>query len=161
MINKVGQFLKVSNIEFSKYFKNNEIYDKIILPKRATQGSAGYDFYLPDDIILEYGKSIIVPTGVKAIISPGWFLSIFPRSSLGFKYKVSLDNTVGIIDSDYSNALNEGHILVKITAYMEDKKPLILKKGERFVQGIFMAYGITIDDKVIEMRTGGIGSTSK
>ena len=84
-------------------------------------------------------------------------LKIYPRSSLGFKYRLRLDNTVGIIDSDYFNADNEGHIFIKITNLGD--KPLTVEKGKAFAQGVFVEYGITIDDDSVDARTGGFGST--
>jgi dUTP pyrophosphatase len=126
-------------------------YESIILPKRATKDSAGYDFFAPEDINIP----CIVNTGVRVKISPGYVLCIFPRSGLGFKYGVRLANTVGVIDSDYYYAENEGHIIIKC----ESNENIVLKKGERFAQGIFLPFGITIDDEAEGFRTGGFGST--
>ena len=109
---KVAKFEKVSFEEFSKEINDIKCYEEIILPKRATIGSAGYDFYAPFDFTLKPDESIKIPTGIKVKISDGWFLAIFPRSGLGFKYRLQLNNTVGIIDSDYYHALNEGHIFI-------------------------------------------------
>jgi dUTP pyrophosphatase len=94
-------------------------------------------------------------------MNPNYVLMIFPRSNLGFKYRLMLNNTVGIIDSDYYNALNEGHIMIKVTNNSLENKTLELKKGDAFAQGIFMIYGITCDDETNEIRTGGFGSTNK
>lgn len=91
------------------------IYQDIRLPQRATRGSAGYDFYAPMEIILAPGEGIKVPTGIRAEMDEGWVLTCYPRSGLGFKYRMQLDNTVGVIDSDYFYSDNEGHILAKIT----------------------------------------------
>ena len=71
------------------------------MPRRATSGSAGYDFFTPVEITLKPGETIKVPTGIRANMEEGWVLQIFPRSSLGFKFRLQLNNTVGIIDSDY------------------------------------------------------------
>ena len=86
-------------------------------------------------------------------------LKIYPRSSLGFKYRLSLNNTVGIIDSDYFNADNEGHIFIKMTNCGD--KPLTVEKGKAFAQGVFVEYGITVDDDVCALREGGFGSTDQ
>lgn len=135
-------------------------YTDIILPKRGTAGSAGYDFHMPEDLTLMPGEEYKVETGVKCQIEDGWFLAIFPRSSLGFKYKMRLANTVGIIDSDYyNNESNEGHIMIKICN--EGSNMIKLNKGDAFAQGIFIPYGVTADDEVEEKRTGGIGSTGR
>lgn len=135
-------------------------YDDLKLPRRATKGSAGYDFFAPFDFSLEPGETIKIPTGIKAKISEGFVLKEYPRSSLGFNYRVRLDNTVGIIDSDYyNNEKNEGHIFIKITN--EGNKTLEVKKGDAFCQGIFSEYFLAEEEEVTEERIGGIGSTSK
>ena len=90
-----------------------------------------------------------------------YVLKIYPRSGLGFKYRLQLNNTVGIIDSDYYYSDNEGHIFAKITNDSNENKSLSLKKGDAFMQGIFVEYGITFDDDVKDIRNGGFGSTSK
>ena len=153
-MDRIAEFMKIS-----KSSNNESFYDEIMLPKRATSGSAGYDFYIPYDLVIKPGESVRVETNVRCKIDPEYVLMIFPRSSLGFKYKLSLDNTVGIVDSDYFNADNEGHIIVALTNHSD--KVLELKKGDRFAQGVFLKYGITIDDNVNTERKGGYGSTGK
>lgn len=170
-MNKIAKFEKVSFEQFEKdWIKNfpqmadrvKEIYDNIKLPKRATTGSAGYDFYAPADIIIEKGKSILIPTGIRSKIEDGWVLNIFPRSGLGFKHRVQLDNTVGIIDADYYNSSNEGHIMIKLSCDAHDDGHCVLIGcGDGFAQGIFMMFGITVDDDAAGVRDGGFGSTTK
>lgn len=162
------QFLKgymktfgLDHIEPSKRMMIKTAYDIIQLPKRSTYGSAGYDFFSPLSFKLAPNESIIIPTGIRVKINEGWVLKIYPRSGLGTKYCTQLDNTVGIIDSDYYLSDNEGHIFVKLTNDSKEEKTLHVKLGDRIVQGIFSIYGITIDDDVIEERTGGFGSTGK
>lgn len=164
---KIARFEKVSFSEFSKAFSTltedeiRDIYDGIKLPCRATTGSAGYDFFAPYTFSLLPGESIKIPTGIRAIISDGWVLALFPRSGLGFKYRLQLDNTVGIIDSDYSKSDNEGHIFCKITNDGREEKTLDVGKGKGFCQGIFIPFGITENDDVNVERNGGFGSTDK
>ena len=173
-MNKVGKFEKVSLYTFDKAINVKNLYDidtftyhqsihnDIVLPQRSTQGSAGYDFFLPYDITVRYGESLIIPIGIKAQIDNGWFLALFPRSSHGFKYGIEIANTVGIIDSDYyNNKTNEGHILVKITNKdSTTQADFTLEKGKAFCQGIFLPFGITKDENTIQpTRSGGIGST--
>lgn len=155
---RIAQFFKVSEIEFNKSGSTAN-YGEIALPKRATKGSAGYDFFTPEEFTLLPNETIKVATGVRVKIDEGWVLKIYPRSSLGFKYRLRLDNTVGIIDSDYYFADNEGHIFIKITNCGD--KPLTVEKGKAFAQGVFVEYGITIDDDASSIRTGGFGSTDK
>ena len=137
------------------------IYDGIRLPKRATAGSAGYDFFTPADVTLGPGETIRIPTGIRVWMEPEWVLKCYPRSGLGFKFRLQLNNTVGIIDSDYYDSDNEGHIFSKITNDSNEGKTVSLRAGEGFMQGIFVEYGITLDDDVTEVRNGGFGSTTR
>jgi dUTP pyrophosphatase len=88
-------------------------------------------------------------------------LQCYPRSGLGFKYRLQLDNSVGIIDADYSDSDNEGHIFFKITNDSRNDKTVTINRGDAFAQGIIMQYFITEDDNVTTVRNGGMGSTSK
>lgn len=169
-MNKIAQFEKVSFEQFEKDWlkcfpetKNvKEIYDSIKLPKRATTGSAGYDFYAPAEITIKRGESTLIPTGIRSKISDGWVLCIFPRSGLGFKHRVQLDNTVGVIDADYYNSSNEGHIMIKLSCDAHDEGHTVnVALGDGFSQGIFFPFGITVDDNTDGIRDGGFGSTTK
>lgn len=143
-------------------------YDGIILPRRQTKYSAGYDFYIPYDLCINSYNATLFPTGIRWVLSKDesfddWHrlpevLICFPRSSLGFKYGTHLVNTAAIIDMDYCNADNEGHILCK----MMTNSVVQLNRGDRYMQGIILPFGIVDnDDPVSEDRTGGIGSTGK
>ena len=159
---KIAQFEKVSLAQFLDGCKRpdaEEIYAKIALPKRATTGSAGYDFFAPFDIDLNAGETAKIPTGIRVKIDEGWLLSLYPRSGLGFKFRLQVDNTIGIIDSDYYFSDNEGHIFAKITNDSRENKALHIPAGAGFIQGIFTEYGITVDDDATETRNGGFGST--
>lgn len=161
---QVAKFEKVSEGKFAEEISKAGLtacYTDIKLPQRATSGSAGYDFYAPTAFTLKAGESVKIPVGVRARIDEGWFLAIFPRSGLGFKYRLQLDNTVGIIDSDYYNSDNEGHIIIKVTNCSVEQKTLTVEKGQGFAQGIFLEYGITTDDAATSPRNGGFGSTTK
>lgn len=159
----VAQFKKVSYEQFEKDMKelglkNVEVaYNNVKIPKRATTGSAGYDFVSPIGFTLYHGESIIIPTGIRCLIDESWVLNIYPRSGLGFKTHVRLANSVGIIDSDYFYADNEGHIMIKLVA----DKPIEVKAGDRIAQGVFTEYGITVDDNATESRHGGMGSSGE
>lgn len=168
---KVAKFEKVSLQQFENDYLNSFpelnlrnidlIYSRVKMPKRATVGSAGYDFYAPFDIELKPGETVKVPTGIRAKISEGWVLTIYPRSGLGFKYRLQLNNTVGIVDADYYGSSNEGHIYIKITNDTNENRVVKIKEGEGFAQGIFLPFGVTEDDEVTEIRDGGFGSTTK
>lgn len=136
-------------------------YEHIQLPRRATSGSAGYDFFAPVGFELPAGESIKIPTGVRALIEEGWVLTLYPRSSLGFKFRFQLDNSVGVIDSDYARSDNEGHIFLRMTNDSREGKGLRVPTGAAFAQGIFLPFGITVDDDVKASRNGGFGSTNR
>ena len=166
---KIAQFEKVSFAQFESGFSDADfskeeilaMYESLPLPKRATKGSAGYDFFAPFDITLKPGQTIKIPTGVRAKMEEEWVLKLYPRSGLGFKYRLQLNNTVGIIDSDYYYSSNEGHIFAKITNDSNENKTVEIKAHTGFMQGIFIEYGITYDDDVVDIRDGGFGSTTK
>lgn len=164
---KIAKFEKVGFDEYKTAFEGRsddeikEIYDGISLPRRATKGSAGYDFYAPYDVTLAAGESVKIPTGIRVKIADGWVLALFPRSGLGFKFRLQLDNTVGIIDADYYESDNQGHIFCKITNDSRENKTMSVKKGNGFCQGIFLPFGITTDDETTAERNGGFGSTDK
>jgi dUTP pyrophosphatase len=169
---RIAQFEKVSRERFIKDFLDtfssgdfskedaNRIYEEIKLPKRATKGSAGYDIYSPITFNLKPGETILIPTGIRVRIEEGWVLKLYPRSGLGFKFRLQLNNTVGIIDSDYYGSDNEGHIFSKITNDSNEGKAVSIEAGTGFMQGIFVEYGITYDDDTSDVRNGGFGSTS-
>lgn len=176
-MNKVAKFEKVSfdqfKKDFIKTFGNKEtafddayiksIYDNIKLPERKTSGSAGYDIIAPVSFTLPFGENITIPTGIKAYMDEGYVLQTYVRSSIGFKYGVSLANGTGIIDKDYyNNSGNEGHIFIKLSNHDKSfNKSLTVYNGDAFCQGIFLSFGITVDDEVSTVREGGIGSTNR
>ena len=157
------QFISDWLSTFDNYKEDDikKIYDSIVVPKRATLGSAGYDFFSPINFTLQPNSSIKIPTGIKCRIDEGWVLKCYPRSGLGFKYRLQLNNTVGIIDSDYFYSDNEGHIFLKLTNDTNESKLLKINQGEGVAQGIFVEYGITMDDNINRVRNGGFGSTNK
>ena len=168
---RVGRFHKVSEKRFLEDWKDTfgevqeeevqKIYGDIRLPQRATSGSAGYDFFSPVDFTLQPGETMKIPTGIRVEMEPNWVLKCYPRSGLGFKFRLQMNNTVGIIDSDYFYSDNEGHIFAKLTNDTNEERTVALKAGTGFMQGIFVEYGITFDDDVTDIRNGGLGSTTK
>ncbi len=165
---RIAKFHKVSFEQFQESWQDTfgqpaeqNVYDNLKLPARATAGSAGYDFFSPLTFSLAPGETIKIPTGVRAEIGEGWVLMCYPRSGLGFKFRLQLNNTVGIIDSDYFYSDNEGHIFAKITNDSKEGRTLTVEAGQGFMQGIFMSFGITMDDDVTAVRNGGFGSTTR
>ena len=167
---RIAKFHKVSPAQFAKDWKDTfptadekeilSVYENIRLPLRATAGSAGYDFFAPVSFTLAPGEMVKIPTGVRVEMAEDWVLCLYPRSGLGFKYRLQLNNTVGIIDSDYFYSDNEGHMFMKLTNDSKEGKTLEVGQSEGMVQGIFMQYGITEDDDADGVRNGGFGSTT-
>lgn len=168
---RIAKFHKVSLEQFIEAMKDNfpeytesdikDIYESVRLPERATKGSAGYDFFAPFSFSLPAGSTIKIPTGIRVEMEENWVLKLYPRSGLGFKYRLQLNNTVGIIDSDYFYSDNEGHIMTKLTNDSREGKTVEVTAGMGFMQGIFLEYGITVDDDASGERNGGFGSTTK
>jgi dUTP pyrophosphatase len=172
LMNRIAQFKKVSYkqwrkdskgimqyLKFLSTEKAKEIYDNyIILPKRATVGSAGYDFISITGAQIAPNETVLIPSGIRVKIDEGWVLKLYPRSGLGFKYRLQLDNSVGIIDSDYYYSDNEGHIFFKMTNHSD--KLIQIEPGGAYAQGIFEQFGITKDDMAEGVRNGGFGSTT-
>lgn len=165
MPRRIAKFYKVSKDQFfgdcadNRWYLAESAYDELELPKRATTGSAGYDFFAPMNIRLKPGKEIIIPTGICCEMNPDYALFILPRSGLGFKYQMGLSNTLALIDSDYFYSDNEGHIMIKLVN--RGDKEINIPTGKGFAQGVFMQYGITVDDDCDGVRNGGFGSTTK
>lgn len=196
----INEFEKVSYDQFKKdmfkYYPKlkdiqdidttlREMYNDIKLPKRATTGSAGYDFFLPFGISIDVGGMLIIPTGIRSKIKDNKHLQLHPRSGQGFKYHLIFANTVGIVDSDYYNSDNEGHIMIEIIydGFRNDSLGYInipdnngnkklyefnkldipryidFDKGTGICQGIFVDYDLTENDDTNEIRNGGFGST--
>ena len=167
---RIAQFFKVSKEQFFNSMREEfpqysaedieDMYETLSLPKRATKGSAGYDFFAPFAFSLPAGSTIKIPTGIRVKMEEDWVLKIYPRSGLGFKYRLQMNNTVGIIDSDYYYSDNEGHIFIKMTNASNEGKTVEVAAGSGFAQGIFQEYGITVDDDADGIRNGGFGSTT-
>lgn len=158
----IARFTHVSQAQYAEDMKDREgvlPLEEIPLPRRATAGSAGYDFVSPLEVTVPPGGTALIPTGIRAEMEAGWVLLLFPRSSLGFRHSLRLANTAGVIDSDYAFAKNEGHIMVKLRNPLP--VPVTIGRGDRFCQGIFLPYGTAEEEDVLAQRSGGFGSTDK
>ena len=156
----IAKFLHVSQGQYAASALPDALpVNKIPLPKRATAGSAGYDFICPAEVTLQPGDALTIPTGIRCEMQPGWVLMLFPRSGLGFKHQIHLANTVGVVDADYFRAANEGHIMVRLVN--GGGHAVVIVRGERFCQGVFLPHGLAEEDEVSADRTGGFGSTGR
>ena len=142
--------------------KIKKMRENAILPQRATPGSAGLDLCACIDapLLLPARGHAVVPTGIAIELPEGTAGFVFARSGLGIKHGIALANGVGVIDSDYARSDNEGHIFMRMTNDNREGKSLIVPSGTAFAQGIFLPFGITVDDHAQGVRNGGLGSTT-
>ena len=169
----MNKFEKISKEQFFRdfadYLKDEALdardgmalYNMIKLPQRATTGSAGYDMFAPFDIVIPPQGTVKVPTGIRVLLDDDKFLAVYPRSGLGFKYKMQFYNTIPVIDADYSGSDNEGHIWCKFYNDSPDGKTITIKQGDAMCQGVIQQYFKTIDDSAKGVRNGGFGSTGR
>lgn len=149
-------FEKVSLEEFKKNY-DEKLYD-FNLPSRSTKFSAGYDFYAVDKCVIKAHSTVKIISGVKACMNSDEVLYLYIRSSMAIKNNINLKNSVGVIDSDYYNNVdNEGNICFVLENCGDED--FILEKGSRYAQGVFMKYLVTDNDVSVNARNGGIGST--
>lgn len=133
----------------------------INLPKRSTKHSAGYDFEAAEDALVPANTNVptLIKTGIKSYMKEGEVLFLFNRSSNPKKKGLILANSVGVIDKDYfENEDNDGHIMFAF--YNIKKEDLVIKKGEKIGQGVFMNFYLADGDSAEGERTGGFGSTN-
>ena len=143
------------------FLLEEELYESYLLPTRSTKKSAGYDIRSLEEYTLKPGESKVFSTGLKVSMNDDEVLYLYSRSSIGYKYDVSLSNSVGVIDSDfYNNEDNEGHFKIKLINH--GNKDFEVKIGDRIAQGVFMKYLIVDnEEEIVNERKGGIGSTNK
>ena len=133
-------------------FKTNDENTKI--PTRATEHSAGHDFYMPETITIPNNKMVVFDTHITAEIPLGYVMHLYPRSSTGIKKNLMLCNTVGIIDADYKDT-------IKCALYNYGDVDVTLEKDERFMQAVINPYIVSTSEPINKTRNGGIGSTGK
>lgn len=168
-----SKFEKVSYKQFEKDFEKNinsilkatkynkdvirQIYNNIELPSRSTHKSAGYDFKLPMTWTFKPNSEYVIPTGIRCVnMEDDTVLMMYARSGLGFKYGFVPKNVVGVIDADYAEADNEGHIMM---CMVNKDNEFTIEQGKGFCQGIFQFFMTTGTDMVTRKRSGGFGST--
>lgn len=130
-----------------------------IAPKRATDGSAGYDLHLLHKTTLTgFGRYSMAQTGVHVAIPEGYVGLVFPRSSAAIKRGITLKNSVGVIDSDY-----RGEIKLALQT-RHPHAPVELERGERIAQLVIVPAHtpeLEVVDELPETARaeGGFGST--
>ncbi len=170
MMKRVAEFEKVSFEQFKKDWIDKfgdmrddgailQIYNNVKLPKRATTGSAGHDISIPFPIAVAPTDTLMIPTGIRCKMARDYVMLVFVRSSVGIKKHLQLVNQTGVIDSDYYNADNEGHLFVCLKNEGNDVVQFL--PGDNIVQAVFVPFGVADTEEVTEERTGGIGSTTR
>ena len=172
---KVAKFRKVSFEQFKADMIScgfnlpdtdmKAAYDAIKLPTRATEGSAGYDFFSPIPFSLRNmtvaPRGITFPTGIQCELHPDFCLFMIPKSGLGIREYSRLGNCTGLIDRDYIFSDNEGDIYVNLRSDIPGNPPVDIHVGQAVCQGVILPFGTTDDDETTEKRNGGLGSTGK
>ena len=163
------KFEYVNRVKIKREVKSNDglptfayevIKPDFELPKRSTKKSSGYDFIVPEDTICKSHEITMVKSGVKAYFPDDETLLLFNRSSNPKKKGLIILNGVGVVDADYAdNPDNEGEIAGLFYNMLDED--IVLKAGEKMMQGVFVNYGITDDDNAEGDRVGGFGSTGK
>ena len=151
--------MKCRGFEIAKGWEDKDIR----LPVRKTAHSAAYDVEAAEDIIIPTYKPgmkpTLIPTGLKAYCMDDEWYMLANRSS-GPKKGFVMANSIGIVDSDYYNNIdNDGHFYFQYFNFLDHD--LEVKKGDIIGQVIFMKYLMTDDDNATGTRVGGFGSTDK
>lgn len=137
------------------------IADGAVLPKRATELSAGADLYacLDKDIVIKPRERVLIPTGIAIAVPEGYGGFVFPRSGTASKYGISLSNCVGVIDSDYRGE-------VKIPVINHGTEDYVIHDKDRVAQLVIMPVDLCEFNECDDLGTtdrndGGFGSTGK
>ena len=139
-------------------FERISKYPNAVIPYRATEHSAGYDFVAAEGVYVRPHSISLISTGIKCQLEPEYYLQLALRSSTPKKKGLMLANGIGIIDADYyNNSDNEGHIMFQVYNFTDDT--VEIEAGERIGQGTILRYYITENDNATGTRCGGFGST--
>lgn len=134
------------------------INEGVNIPVRATSSSAGYDLESIENIVIKPREIVLVKTGLRIKMPANEVVLVYPRSSLAVKKGLMMSNSVGVIDSDYYNAKNEGHVMIPLFNFTDQE--VKIEKHERLAQAIFTTYFKTVDEKDSGVvRLGGFGSS--
>ncbi len=142
--------------------KIKRLHENAIIPKYATIGSAGFDFYSIDDIIIYPGETALVKTGLSFEIPINYELQVRPRSGMSLKTKLRVSNSPGTVDSDYRGEICI--IMDNIDIKSNHRIPYEIKKGDRIAQGVICPIiQVTFEEvnklNETERNTGAFGST--
>ena len=142
--------------------KVKRLNDNAVLPKRATEGSAGADLYacINEPVTIAPGQLVKIPTGIAIELESNELAAfLFARSGLGVKHGITLSNSVGVVDSDY-----RGEVCVGLCNVSSE--PYTIQPNERIAQMVIMPVACSGFIEVSELGdtsrgAGGFGSTGK
>lgn len=140
--------------------KIKKVQENSVIPKRATEGSAGLDLCACIDapLTLNSGDTALIPTGLAIELpSSQYGAFVFARSGLSIKHGIGLLNAVGVIDSDYRGE-------IKVGVINQIKEPYTIEPGERIAQLVIMPVAtLPVEEAQTlgesERGAGGFGST--
>lgn len=138
-------------IQFVKQHENAK------LPVYATAGAAGADVHSVKDYVIAPGEHTLVDTGLKCGIPAGYEIQVRPRSGLALKNKITVLNSPGTVDSDYTGTL-------AVMLVNHSHKPFTITAGDRIAQIVVAPVTQAHFEWVSEVKetdrgTGGFGST--
>ena len=138
--------------------KVKRLNDAAILPKRATDFSAGFDLFSTENVIIEPQSTSKIDTGIAIAMNKNQVGLIFARSGLAIKQGLRPANCVGVIDADY-----RGNVIVALYNDSDIKREINI--GDRIAQLVVMNYDSEFEEcqelDNTERGVGGFGSTGK
>ena len=128
------------------------------LPEYKTKGAVGFDFTAREETVINPMEMKLIPLNLIVKVPKGYGLFLFSRSSTPHKKGLMVANSVGVIDQDYNGEEDE----IKLSAFNVTKKKVVVEKGERICQGIFLKLGVAKFSETKKMSAksrGGYGTT--
>ena len=131
--------------------------DPELAPRRAHESDAGWDLRAAEDVFLEPGEFLPVPTGLRAAVPTGFSLDIRPRSGLAAKHGVTVLNTPGTVDAGYRGE-------IKVILINQSQDLFVIRRGDRIAQAMLnrlvpTAWQLVEDLDETDRAVGGFGST--
>ncbi|PIZ72844.1 dUTP diphosphatase [Candidatus Peregrinibacteria bacterium CG_4_10_14_0_2_um_filter_43_11] len=140
--------------------KIKRIDKSLSLPVYETGGAVGFDLLAREEVTVEPQSIALIPSNVIVETPEGYALIIAARSSTPRKHGLSIPHGIGIIDQDYCGEEDE----IKIQVFNFTENPLILARGTKIAQGLFVRVDkMTFKevDQIKKESRGGFGSTDE
>lgn len=154
-------YLYLSKGKEQRKLNIKKVRENAHIPTRADEGAAGYDLYAATDgdIVIEPGKTAMIPSGYAFEIPAGYFGGVFPRSGLSTKHGIRLANCVAVIDSSYRGE-------VQIPLHNDLDEAYTIHTGDRVAQMVIIPYFAEDLNETDELSDttrgqGGFGSSGR